>query len=137
MIVARALRSLGLKRALVVFSEDLKDEVSLSGKTFAALVDNKKITQFNLSPTKFGLKRISLSAIKPKNVKDSARMVKSVLNGKPGAARDIVLANAACAFFAIGKVKTLKEGVALAKNIIDSGLAKKKLTQFINNTKEK
>ncbi|MCP4652366.1 MAG: anthranilate phosphoribosyltransferase [Candidatus Omnitrophica bacterium] len=135
-VMAKVLKNIGIKRAFVVCSKDLKDEVSLSSKTEVAFLDNKKIKRMILSPSDFGLKRIKLKDLEVKSAKDSASVIKDILNGKKGAPRSIVLANAACCFYILGKAQTLKEGVKLAAEIVDSGQAKKKLLElrkFIKN----
>ena len=129
-IIARVLKNLGLRRALVVHGKDLKDEVSLTGKTHAAFLNNNKIKTFTLNPSDFGLKKIKLDNILVKDAKTSARMVKDVLAGKKGAPRDIVLANSSCCLYILGKAKTFKEGTKLAAQIIDEGRALKKLNDF-------
>ncbi len=59
-IIARVLKKLGVKRAFVVCGKDLKDEISLTGQTEVSFVNNKKITNFLLSPSSFGLKKIKV-----------------------------------------------------------------------------
>ncbi|MBU1122729.1 MAG: anthranilate phosphoribosyltransferase [Candidatus Omnitrophota bacterium] len=129
-VISRVLRKLGVKRAFVVYGKDLKDEVSLTGPTRVAFVNNKKIVNFTLNPSDFGLKKITLASIKVKNAKASAKVIKEVLDGKKGSGRDIVLANASCCFYILGRVNDFKAGVKLAAQLIDTGEAKSKLTEF-------
>lgn len=134
-VVANALKSLGVKRAFVVYSDDLKDEVSLSGKTFVAFLNKGKIEFITLNAKSFGLKPVDNLKVRVKCAKDSAKVVKQVLSGKVGPCRDIVLANAGCALFIAGKALTIKDGVKLAARLIDEGAAKEKLKQLIDLTK--
>jgi len=134
-IVARALKALGAARAMVVYSEDLKDEISLSGKNHVAYLCKGKISAMAVTAKSFGLKKIDTAPLKAADAGSSAQIVKQVLSGKSGPARDIVLANAACAFFVLGKAVTLKDGVKLAAQLIDSGAVKHKLTELIKFTK--
>ncbi len=129
-VLARVLKKLGVKRAFVVFGKDLKDEISLTGRTEVSFINNKKITNFSLSPSSFGLKTIKVEEIIVKNKNESARVIKNILKGKSGPTRDIVLANAAACFYLLGKVEDFKKGVKLAAKLIDNGKAKDKFTEF-------
>jgi anthranilate phosphoribosyltransferase len=133
-VVCNALKTLGVKRALVVYSDCLKDEVSLSGVTSALFLNKGKISKLLLTAKSFGLKESGLVPLRVRDVKSSVRMVKQVLANKPGACLDIVLANCSCAFFVLGMVKDFKEGVALAREIIANKRAAKKLTEFVKFT---
>ncbi|MDD5584324.1 MAG: anthranilate phosphoribosyltransferase [Candidatus Omnitrophica bacterium] len=128
--MAKVLKKLGVTRAFVVYSEDLKDEISLCAKTTVAFLNNKKIESLSLSASSFGLKKIKLKNIEVPNAAASAAMIQDVFEGKKGAPRDIVVANAAACFFVLGKTRTLKEGVQLANCAIDEGKAKKKFLAF-------
>ncbi|UCC94307.1 MAG: anthranilate phosphoribosyltransferase [Candidatus Omnitrophota bacterium] len=129
-IMARALRYLGIKKAFVVHSNDLKDEVSLGGPTYVSFLNNRKITNLSLKPSDFGLKRVYPKALHVRDVKESAELIQDIFGGKRGGPRDVVLANASCCFYILGKAKSLKNGVQLAAHLIDEGKAKKKLSQF-------
>jgi len=130
--IAAVLKKLGVKYAFVVYSKDLKDEVSLGAETVAAQLSNQKIKNFCLKPSDFGLKKVSIKDIEVKNAVSSAKLINDVLDGKKLPARDVVLANASCCFYLLGKSATFKEGVKLAAGLIDSGRAKNKLEEFKN-----
>ncbi len=130
LILARVLKRLGIKRAIVVYGKDLCDEVSLSGPTYASLLKNKKISNLTLSPSSFGLKKIKLADLIVKDAKASAKTIEDILNGKECAARDVVLANASVCFYIIGKVSDFKQGAKLAAQLIDSGKVKSKFLEF-------
>ena len=130
--IAVVLKKLGVKKAFVIYGKDLRDEVSLSGETVAVLLNNQKIKNFSLKPSDFGLKKVNIKDIKVTSAQESAKLINEVLAAKAGPARDIVLANASCCFYILGKASTFKEGVRLAAGIIDSGSAQKKLSEFKN-----
>lgn len=130
--IVNVLKKLGVKYALVIHSKDLKDEVSLGTQTIAAQLTNQKIKNFSLKPSDFGLKKVNIKDIEVKNVQESAKLINDILAGKRLPARNVVLANASCCFYILGKVSTFKEGVTLAASIIDSGSAKNKLSEFKN-----
>jgi len=123
LIIANVLKKLGSKRAMVLWSEDIGDEISLSAKTHVTALDNGKIKEYIISPSDFGLKKIDLAAVKGGTCKQNATSIMAVLKGKDSAKKDLVLANAAAGLVVVGKAKTLKEGVAIAREAIDSGAA--------------
>lgn len=130
LVMARVLKNLGVKKAFVVYGKDLKDEVSLTGRTKVAFLNGRKIESIDLNPSDFGLKRINLTDLEVENSRMSAKIIKEILTGRKGAPRDIVLANTACCFFILSKVKSFKEGVELGAKMIDEGLADKKYQEF-------
>ncbi|MBD3245802.1 MAG: anthranilate phosphoribosyltransferase [Candidatus Omnitrophica bacterium] len=129
-VMARVLRRLGTKNALIVWSEDLKDEVSLSRPTYAALLRNKRVRQFLIRPGDFKLKRMRKVPPAVNDVRTSARLLREVFRGEHNPARDLILANTAACFLMMGKVKELKAGVDMAAELIDSGAAGKKLKEL-------
>ncbi len=130
--MAEVLNSLGTKKALVVYGKDLKDEVSLTGETTAALIEKKKVKNMAINPSDFGLKKITLKSIETKDASSSAKIILDVLNGKKGPAQDIILANASCCFYILDKANNFKEGAALARSIIEKGKARDKFFEFKN-----
>jgi len=129
-ILAKVLRRFALKKALVVYSSDLKDEVSLNGITYAALLNGRVIKKIAIRPSVFGLKKIKLKDIEVSGPSESAAIINDIFLGRRSSAYDVVLANASCCFYILGKAKNLKEGVSLAKYIIDTGKARDKFIEF-------
>ncbi len=128
--LARVLRKLGVRKAFVVFGKDVCDEVSLTGATKVAFLNNKKISTLTLNPSSFGLKKIRLEDLLVKSKESSASVIEDILAGGKGAARDIVLANASTCFYILGKVDNFKQGVKMAAELIDTKAAKNKLLEF-------
>lgn len=133
-VMARVLRSLGVERAMVVHGDGL-DEISHTGETRVSELMRGEIRTYYLSPEDIGLKRGKLADICGGNAEENARMTREVLSGKPGPCRDVVLMNAAAALFVGGKVETLRDGVELAAQVIDSGAALRKLEDLVSFTK--
>lgn len=133
-VLARVLRSLGVERAMVVHGDGL-DEISHSGETRVSELMGGEIRTYYLTPEDVGLKRGRLADICGGNPERNACMTRDVLSGKPGPCRDVVLMNAAAALFVGGKVETLREGVELAAEAIDSGAALQKLEELVAFTK--
>ncbi|MBD3263550.1 MAG: anthranilate phosphoribosyltransferase [Candidatus Omnitrophica bacterium] len=129
-ILARVLKKLGVKKSFVVFGKDLRDEISLTGPTHVSYLKGRSIENITLKPSDFGLKKVTLKDLLVRNVKESARLIKDVLKGEKGPPRNVVLANASACFYVLGKTRDLKEGVKLSSELIDSGKAKSKITEF-------
>ena len=121
--VAEALGQLGLERALVVHGQDGMDEITTTTKTWAASLENGKVTEIEIAPEEVGVKRATLAELKGGDALHNAEAIKQVLAGKPGAFRDIVILNSAAALMVAGKATTLKQGAALAVASIDGGKA--------------
>lgn len=135
-LMANVLRELGLRRSLVVSSYDGLDEISISAPTQITELKNGEIRTYELSPDDLGLRASGIEAIAGGDAKENASIIRSVLSGERGAYRDVVLANAGACFYVAERCSTLQEGVKLAANAIDSGLALEKLNQLIQYTGE-
>ncbi len=136
MPMAQALVHLGVERALVVHGHDGLDEISLSGKTTICEVRGKEISQYDVVPEDFNLKRESLDSLRCATKDASYKASLLVLEGDQNAALKIVSLNAAAALYTCGKTKTIKEGVLMALDTLSSGSAKKKLAAIVSFGKE-
>jgi anthranilate phosphoribosyltransferase len=134
--MVQALVKLGARHALVVHGLEGMDEISISGPSLYQEVKAglANASDTRISPEDFGLKRASLESIKGGTAEENAQTVLRVLGGSLGPQRDVVVLNAAAALVAGDKAGTLQQGVALAQQIIDRGLALEKLKQLIEYT---
>ncbi len=128
--LAEALARLGSRRAAVVHGDDGLDEVTLSAKTNVIVVGAQPMQSLTWQPKDFGFAPIDRTALLVSGPEESATMIRDVLSGQPGPAREIVLANAAAALWVVGKVSDLREGVRIAGEAIDSGQAAELLTRL-------
>lgn len=130
--VANIFKKLKYKRVLVFHGVDGLDEISNIGSTKVAELNNKKIEEYEVKPEDFGLSKSKFEDIraesKEKNIIDLLRII---YGKEKGPKRDIVLMNASGSFYTMGKVNDFKEGVELAKNVIDEGNASKILENLI------
>lgn len=126
-LAAEALRSLGARRALVVHGSDGMDEITLTGATRFAELRDGAIRLGVLEPGDFGLPRAGLETLAGGDRETNREILRAVLAGETGPARDIVLANAAAAIRVAGRVEDWREGVARAAESIASGAAAAKL----------
>jgi len=132
--LALVLQGLGCHHALVVHGEDGLDEITVTGKTRVCELKDGNIVSYSVSPEDFGLSRASLDSLRGSTIDENAARLRSILAGAPGPQRDVVLMNAGAVLLAGDRVGTLQQGVALAKEIIDSGRAQAKLEQLIEFT---
>ncbi|MFW6269611.1 MAG: anthranilate phosphoribosyltransferase [Bacillota bacterium] len=132
--MAEVLKNLGIKSAMVVHGAGGLDEFSLSGKNKVAYLKNGKIKEETVSPEDAGLKRAKLNKIKGGTPQTNSNIILSILKGKKGPKRDIVLFNTAAALIITGKANSWKEGTATASRIIDSGAPLEKLKELIEYT---
>lgn len=132
--LAQALMQLGRRRAVVVCGNGELDEVSLWGETTAWIVESGGLRIEKWSAADFGLPECRVNELTVSSPGESARVVREVLAGKPGAARNVVLANAAAALLAAGVVDDLRSGVERSAAAIDDGSAADLLQRFAAKT---
>jgi anthranilate phosphoribosyltransferase len=125
--MARVLGNLGAARAFVVHGADGLDEITTTGETHITVLDTGKITPIVINPEQFGLQRAPRGALAGGDAAQNAAITMTVLQGKPGPHRDVVLLNAAAALTVSGTVPDLHAGLQLAAQSIDSGAALEKL----------
>jgi len=122
-LLAEALAMLGTDRAVVVHGQDGMDEVSLSGPTDATLVSEGRVAELRWTPEQFALPRCRREDLTVEGPEQSAALIRGVLAGQRGPARDVVLANAAAGLWTAGRVPSPAAGVDVAANAIDCGAA--------------
>lgn len=134
--IARVLRELGSKRALVVTSAEGLDEISISSSTRVSELKNGEVVTYELTPEELGLRTYHLTEMMGGDPGTNADIIRRVLQGEQGAYRDVVLANAGACIYVSGLADSIREGVVIAAESIDSGKAYSKLEQLIQTTGE-
>lgn len=134
--IAQTLQRLGTQNAWVVHGADGLDEISISGKTFIAILKDNTITEKTISPDDFGLPTHPLESIKGGTASENATALQNLLNGEKNAYRDIVLANTSAVLNIAGITSSLPEGVTIAAKAIDNGIARETLKNYISFTNE-
>ncbi|MGE0443728.1 MAG: anthranilate phosphoribosyltransferase [Vicinamibacterales bacterium] len=129
--LARALLMLGSERAWVVHGADGVDEISTTGYTKVAEVRNGAVHTFYIHPSEFGVARTDPAGLKGGDAAANAGIVRGILDGRPGAARDVVLFNAGAGLFVAGHASSIREGIAMAANAVDSGAAGDTLASMV------
>ena len=122
-LLAEALRLLGVQRAVVVHGADGLDEVSLAGPTHVSQASNDGVDEFTWTPTAFGLPTAGCESLLVEGPEQSAAIIRGVLAGTRGPARDIVVLNAAAALWTVGEQPDPAQCAATAAEAIDSGAA--------------
>lgn len=135
--LAEVLKKLRTRRALVVHGMDKLDEITITGRTKVAELNKGKMKTYYITPEDFGLKRANIKDIKGGAAEENARILLSILEGRKGPGRDVVLMNASAALVIGGKAKDFKHGVMLAADSIDCGMALDKLKRLIAMTGKK
>ncbi|MBR0555648.1 anthranilate phosphoribosyltransferase [Ciceribacter sp. L1K23] len=128
--LAEALRDLGSTTAWVVHGSGL-DEITTTGPTKVAALENGEIREFELLPEDFGVPTVELEALKGGDGIANAAALREVLSGARNAYRDISLCNAAVALMVAGKAKTIEEGMTLASESLESGAASAALDTLV------
>ncbi len=127
--MAEVLRRIGSIHSIVVRADDGMDEISLSSPTAVNEVVGGEIRTWTINPADYGYARVPGHAILGGDAAENALIAKSLLAGKASAYRNVVELNAAAAMLAADRVKSLEEGIAVAKQVVDDGSAAKKLEQ--------
>jgi anthranilate phosphoribosyltransferase len=130
-LMAATLAELGIQRAFVVHGADGLDEISLSGETYVAELNEGTIKRYTVTPEDFGMSRAPIEALRGGNATENAALISEVLKAQAGPRRDIAVINAAAALVASGIAANFQDGAQLAANAISSGLAQKKLAALV------
>jgi anthranilate phosphoribosyltransferase len=121
--VAHVLAKLGAEKAWVVHGSDGLDEMTTTGVSHVAVLDDGKVTTMTVAPQDVGLEHASLASLKGGIPDDNADAIRKLLGGARGAFRDIAILNAGAALVVADKARDLKDGIARAAQAIDSGAA--------------
>ena len=124
--IAKVAQELGVKKALIVHSEEGLDEISCEKNTYVAEIDNGEIKEYKINPKDFGLEPCSLESLKVKNVEESYKIFLEMLENKNKEAVNMISLNAGAAIYVSGIKKSLEESILFAKKIIESGEGLKK-----------
>lgn len=129
--LAEVLNQLGSRHVLVVHAEDGMDEISIGAPTLIAELKEGEVKTYTIEPEDYGMNRHDIAELAVDSAEASLAVVKGVLDGEKGAARDIVALNAGAAIYAAGLARDLTDGVVKAQEVIDSGAAREKLDALV------
>ena len=129
--LAQVLVSLGVKRGMVVYGMDKLDEISMSAPTKICEIKDGWFRTTVISPEDFGFERCTKEDLKGGTPEENTKIVRDILGGQKGNKRNAVLMNAGASLYIGGKADSMKEGIELAAEIIDSGKALETLDKLI------
>ena len=129
-ILAEVLRQLGSERAMIVHGADGMDELTVFAKNHVAELKDGQIREYTIDPADLGLAHTDRAAVAGGSPQDNAARIKSVLTGEKGAARDIVVLNAAAALVVAGVASDIPAGVARVQQSLDNGESARKLDEL-------
>lgn len=129
--LAQVLINLGVKRGMVVYGRDKLDEISMSAPTTVCEFTDGAYRTYTITPEEFGLERCSKDDLTGGTPEENAKITLAILNGEKGHKRNAVLMNAGAALYIGGKAETMRDGIALAAELIDSGKALDTLKKLI------
>ena len=129
--LAQVLINLGVRRGMVVYGMDKLDEISMSAPTKICEIKDGWFKSFTIEPEDFGFSRCEKEELKGGTPEENADITRRILNGEKGPKRDAVLLNAGASLYIGGKALNMKEGIALAAELIDSGKAFDTLSKVI------
>ena len=133
-LVARALLMLGAERAWVVHGLDGIDEISTTGYTKVLECRGGTVNTFYIHPTDYGVPKALPADLQGGDAAQNADIVKGILDGRRGPARDVVALNAGAALFIAGRVDTVRDGIACAAAAIDAGAARATLDRMVRTS---
>ncbi len=129
--LAQVLVDLGVKRGMVVYGMDKLDEISLSAPTKVCEIRDGWFKSSIITPEDFGFERCTKDDLKGGTPAENAAITRAILGGEKGHKRNAVLMNAGASLYIGGKADSMRDGIALAADIIDSGKARVTLEKFI------
>ena len=133
--LAQVMANLGVTRGMVVFGQDKLDEISMSAPTTVCEIKDGTFTSYELTPEQFGYARCQKEELVGGTPTENAEITRKILSGEEkGAKRKAVCLNAGAALYIAGKAESMKAGVKMAEELIDSGAALTKLNQFIEES---
>ena len=132
--IAKVLTNLGVKRGMVAYGQDGFDEISISAPTSICEFKDGSYQRYVIQPEDFGFKRASKSDVQGGSPEENAEITRQILNGSQGAKTDIVLLNAGAAIYIGDKASKIADGIEIARQMISSGAANRKLEEFITES---
>lgn len=134
-MMADVVAEMDFNHVIVAHGLDGLDEISLIGRTSIAEVKGKKVKYYEVSPEDFGLKRCILAEIAGGPPAFNAEVIRNIFSGaEKGPRRDFLTLNNAAALYVSGKAKSIQDGLALSRSLLDSGAAQRKLQELVERS---
>lgn len=129
--LTHVLKELGSRKVWTVHGSDGLDEMTTTGPTYVAALENGTIRRFTVTPDEVGLPTAKLEDLKGGSPEHNAEQLRAVLDGARSAYRDVALLNAAAALVVADEAANLRDGLERASRSLDSGAAKATLERLV------
>jgi anthranilate phosphoribosyltransferase len=129
--LTQVLKELGTKRVWTVHGSDGLDEITTTGPTHVAALENGSVRRFTITPEEVGLPVARPEDLKGGDPAHNAAQLRAVLDGEHTPYRDVAVLNAAASLVVAEAAATLGEGMARATQAVDSGAARGTLDRLI------
>jgi anthranilate phosphoribosyltransferase len=134
-MMADVVAEMDFNHVIVAHGLDGLDEISLIGRTSIAEIKGKKVKYYEVSPEDFGLKRCTLAEIAGGSPAFNAEVIRNIFSGaEKGPRRDFLTLNNAATLYVSGKAKSIQDGLALSRSLLDSGAAQRKLQELVERS---
>ncbi len=134
--LARVLTNLGVQSAMVVYGQDMLDEISLSAPTTVCEIRNGSYHSYIIEPEQYGFEKCGKAELTGGTPEENAAITRAILDGEQGPKRNAAVLNAGAGLYVAGRAASLADGVRMAEQLIDSGAAKRRLEEFIRLSNE-
>jgi anthranilate phosphoribosyltransferase len=135
-IQVRVLQRLGSSHVMVVYGKDGMDEVSLGAATMVGELKDGEVREYEIHPEDFGLRMVSNRGLRVGDAIESKEMLLEALDNVEGTPREIVTLNSGVALYTANVAESIPEGIALAREAIASGAARRRLDLFVATTRK-
>ncbi len=129
--LAQVLVSLGVRRGMVVYGQDKLDEISASAPTTVCEIRDGWYKSYTIVPEDYGFVRCTKDELRGGTPEENANITRAILKGEKGPKRDAALLNAGASLYICGKAESMRDGIGLAAELIDSGRAAETLEKFV------
>lgn len=134
--IAKVSKQLGQKRVMVVHSQDGLDEISIVAPTDVVELEYGLIKSYTLEPKDYAIEHDNLDAVRVNSVAESLSLIEEAFSGNKTAAYDMIVLNSAAIMMVSGVVEGFDEGIAQAREILNTGKAKQKLADYAKYTQQ-
>ena len=128
--LAKALTGMGVEKGMVVYGQNCMDEISLSAPTTVCEFGDGEYKTYEITPEEFGLKRCDPSEVTGGDPEENAVEIIQIFQGAKGPKADIIALNSAAALYINGQAESIAAGVDIARVLMESGTAYRKLNEW-------
>ena len=124
-------RNLDMEHVLIVHGDDGLDEITITSETSVIELKDHKIKEYKITPKDFGLGLASFDEISASSAQESLSLVKEAFSGENSAVQDMIAINSGAALYIARIVDSISDGVELAFELMNNGMAANKLAAYV------